>query len=89
MSIIKVKMLLLARLDGLWAGTYRFFTPQKTLLDQYAFASTWQFQKTGTADGSTVKKDSTHDQTGASATWRLKLHTTAKTLGSPDGFQDR
>jgi hypothetical protein len=37
MSIIKREMPLLARHAGVWAGTYRFVTPQLELLDQYDF----------------------------------------------------
>jgi hypothetical protein len=37
MSIIKREMPLLARHAGVWAGTYRFITPQLELLDQYDF----------------------------------------------------
>ncbi len=37
MSLIKTKLPLLARHEGVWAGTYRFITPQMKLLDQYDF----------------------------------------------------
>jgi hypothetical protein len=37
MSIIKQKMPLLARHAGIWAGTYRFVTPQLEQLAQYDF----------------------------------------------------
>lgn len=33
MSVIKIKMPLLARHEGAWTGTYRFITPQINLLD--------------------------------------------------------
>jgi hypothetical protein len=37
MSIIKREMPLLARHAGVWAGTYRFITPQLEPVDQYDF----------------------------------------------------
>ena len=57
MSIIKAKMPLLARHEGVWEGTYRFITPQMKLLDMYDFRINVTFPNEGRG-GITYRQES-------------------------------
>lgn len=57
MSVIKTNMPLLARHGGMWAGTYRFITPQMKLLDQYDFRIRASFPDDGKG-GVTYRQES-------------------------------
>lgn len=59
MSIIRTRMPLLARHEGTWAGTYRFITPQMTLLDQHDFRIVASFPEDGRG-GVTYRQDSVY-----------------------------
>ncbi len=57
MSIIRTKLPLLARSEGLWEGTYRFVTPQLQLLEQYDFRIRISFPSDGQG-GITYRQES-------------------------------
>ena len=59
MSIIKARLPLLARHEGIWEGTYRFITPQLAVNDQYDFRITVSFPDDGQG-GITYRQESAY-----------------------------
>jgi hypothetical protein len=79
MSIIKARLPLLARHEGIWEGTYRFITPQLAVNDQYDFRITVSFPDDGQG-GITYRQESAYRWSDGHS---LTTRSIAMTTGAP------